>query len=128
MTLASSRWIRLYLRVLAAFYAFGGLLHLGDVLDLRLSFSRMPSVEKAWILYLLVLDSVAAVGLWRARRWGIAVFLVVAASQLVAYLCFQSIFGPQWILVAFHVVTLVIFVALVPSARARPPERVTPAD
>jgi hypothetical protein len=64
--------VSLYLRLLSVGYAVRALLHLADVFDLRLPFPRMPPTWKAWIVFLLVADTFAAVGLWHRRRWGVA--------------------------------------------------------
>ncbi|WP_374033268.1 DUF6163 family protein [Bdellovibrio bacteriovorus] len=104
--------MKIYLKIMAACYFIGGLLHVLDVFDLRLKFSEMSFVWKSWILYLLVLDLVAAVGLWQRKSWGTALFLVVAMSQLIAYLGFRNIFGRQDTLIVFHVITLAVFVVL----------------
>lgn len=102
----------IFLRVIAVLYGIGALLHLADLFDLRLKFSEMNGVWKAWIIYLFVFDCIAAIGLWKGRPWGIAAFLVVSISQLVGYISFQNLFGPQWALVAFHIATLCGFIFL----------------
>ena len=104
--------MKIYLRIVAAFYFLGFALHLADLLDLRLNFSEMSAVWQIWIIYLTVFDLFAAIGLWQQRRWGIVLFIVVAISQLVAYLGFTKIFGDQTPLIIFHVLTLVSFCVL----------------
>ncbi|WP_413582383.1 hypothetical protein [Bdellovibrio sp. HCB288] len=101
--------MKIYLKFLAVFYFIGGSLHVLDLFDLRLKFSEMSFVWKAWILYLFAMDIVAAVGLWRRKNWGVALFLVVAASQLIAYIGFMNIFGHQYSLIAFHFITLALY-------------------
>lgn len=101
--------MKIYLKVLACFYFVGSLLHLLDLLDLRLKFSEMSLVWQIWIIYLMVIDILAAVGLWRQKSWGILLFLTVAASQLIAYIGFVGIFGRQDSLIVFHVLTLTAY-------------------
>lgn len=101
-----------YLQTLACLYFLGGVLHILDLFDLRLKFSELENYWKIWICYLCIMDLIASVGLWRFKRWGIYCFLLVATSQLVAYLGFPNYFGNQYSLIAFHLVTLLIFVIL----------------
>ncbi len=102
--------MKTYLKILSAFYLIGGGLHLLDLFDLRLKFSEMNFVWKAWILYLLIFDIFAAVGLWKATTWGAKLFLMVVVSQLVAYIGFVNFFGPQYVLIAFHLITVALYI------------------
>ena len=102
--------MKYYLRVLSSFYLFGGGLHLLDLFDLRLIFSEMTLSWKIWIVYLAVFDLVAALGLWKARAWGIRLFIFIAVTQLIAYSgLFVEVFGEQLPLVVFHIVTLFLY-------------------
>lgn len=101
--------MKTYLQILAAFYFFGFTLHILDVLDLRLSYTEMPILWKTWIIYLTALDFIAALGLWRQKIWGEMAFLIVAFSQLIAYIGFKKYFGSQNELIAFHVITLFVY-------------------
>ncbi len=101
--------MKIYLRVLAVIYFIGGILHVLDVFDLRLKFSEMSSVWQAWIIYLMIFDILAAIGLWQQKKWGISLFLLIAISQLIAYICFSNVFGRQYSLIAIHVVTLAVY-------------------
>ncbi len=98
--------MKIYLRIISICYLLGAVLHALDLFDLRLKFSEMDLVWRAWIVYLLVADSAASVGLWRQKRWGVALFLVVAVSQIIAYTGFTGVFGNQLFLVLFHLTTL----------------------
>lgn len=106
------RSLRVYLRVLAIFYFVGAILHLEDILNLRLPLSEMSWDWKVWIWYLLICDSIAAVGLWMQKGWGEGAFLLVATSQLMIYGGFPERFGPQTDLLIFHVATLTIYFVL----------------
>lgn len=101
--------MRIYLKILAVFYFIGGSLHILDLFDLRLKFTELSFVWKAWILYLMVVDIIAAIGLWQRKSWGVALFLLVAISQLTAYIGFIGFFGRQYSLIAFHFVTLALY-------------------
>lgn len=102
----------IYRRVLALLYFFGFLLHLSDVFDFRLSFSKMDPLWKAWILFLLLADLFAAMGLWAQKEYGDILFVIIATSQLIAYVGFKNIFGDQSELILFHVITLIIYFAI----------------
>ncbi len=99
--------MKIYLRVLAIAYLIGFALHGADILDMRLQFSNMDILWKIWIIFLCLMDLIAAIGLWRQKTWGIVCFFVVAISQLIAYLIFIDKFGRQDFLVGFHLVTLI---------------------
>ncbi len=101
-----------YLRLLAIFYGFGALIHIGDVLDLRLQFSQMGWGWRLWILYLLVGDIVACVGLALLKPFGEKTFLLIAFSQLFAYIFLSSIFGNQAMLIRFHLFSLLPYLVM----------------
>jgi hypothetical protein len=104
--------MRIYLKVLSLCYLFGAVLHLMDLLSLRLDFSTLTPVWQFWIVYLLIFDFLAGIGLWRLKFWGVVIFLIVASSQLVMYLGFKDIFGDQLPLILFHLGTLAVFFGL----------------
>ncbi|RYZ77465.1 MAG: hypothetical protein EOP05_01690 [Proteobacteria bacterium] len=111
--------MRLYLKLLSVLYVGGAALHLLDVFGARLDFATMSPIWKVWIGYLLVADTAAAIGLWRGKPWGVNLFLLIAVSQLIAYLSFKSIFGDQQFLVIFHFVTIGTYLGLVAYSRLR---------
>lgn len=113
--------MKLYLRILAILYGVGAILHLADILDLRLLFSEMDLIWKSWIVFLFIGDSIAAIGLWKQMVFGEIAFLIIAATQLVAYLGFQGGFGDQSFLVLFHVFTVGIYLALKIKNKLKPP-------
>ncbi|MDG0815144.1 DUF6163 family protein [Bdellovibrio svalbardensis] len=80
-----------------------------DVFGYRLSYSSMSWGWKVWIIYLLIFDSVASLGLFMKRPWGDYAFLLVALSQLIAYAGFSHYFGDQGVLIKFHIITLSIY-------------------
>lgn len=105
--------------VLGVTYSFGSVLHALDIFGLRLNFSEMNPIWKAWILFLLVFDLIAALGLFLNKLWGEVAFVVVALTQLIAYLGFSSVFGEQDFLIWFHIVCLLSYIALKKYSRAR---------
>lgn len=116
-----------FLKILAAFYALGFLLHFLDVLDLRLTYSTMSDVWKAWTVYLLVFDLITAGLLIYRPKWGAVLFHIVALSQLVAYFGFQEVFGRQDALIIFHVISLVFYWKIVARIKRSEFERAAEA-
>lgn len=98
--------------LIAVLYFLGFILHVGDMFDLRLSFSTMTTIWKYWIVFLLIFDLLTAVGLFLKKIWGEIFLLIVSCSQLVAYTQFAHIFEDQVFLVRFHVVVLSAYVFL----------------
>jgi len=98
--------------LVAVLYFFGFVLHGGDVLDLRLSFSTMNAIWKSWIVFLLIFDLLTAVGLLLKKIWGEIFLLIVSISQLIAYTQFSHIFEEQIFLVRFHIIVLSIYFLL----------------
>ncbi|MCF6321757.1 MAG: DUF6163 family protein [Rhizobiaceae bacterium] len=75
-----------------------------------MGFDTMP-VHWRWIIATqCVLHPLTALGLWGLFSWGIAVWLINVAIQMVMYLLFSDLFGFEQTLVIFHVVTFVMFV------------------
>lgn len=105
--------LKYFLKSIAGLYALGASIHVADLFDLRLEFSEMNLIWKMWTIFLILSDSLTALGIFRFRIWGIVGFLVVALSQLVAYLFFADIFHRQSALILFHLVTLMIFFCLI---------------
>lgn len=68
---------------LASLYLIGFALHALDVANLRLNFSEMDLIWKSWILFLLVFDLLASIGLFLKKGWGDVLFITVAACQLL---------------------------------------------
>ena len=104
--------MRIYLKVIGVLYFIGFILHVLDLLGVRLNYTEMSVAWKLWIIYLTVADIVAAFGLFRGKFYGEALFLVVAFSQLLAYTVFTHIFGSQVPLIIFHLLTVGIYVVL----------------
>ena len=101
-----------FFRAIAIFYLVGALFHMLDLFDLRLMFSEMNTIWKAWTIYLLVFDSLTFSLLWKRKSLGQAILIIVAVSQLVAYIRFDNIFPNQYFLIVFHFVTLSLFAML----------------
>lgn len=99
-------------QMLAVFYLLGFILHCLDVLNLRIRFSEVDMIWKVWIIFLLIFDLLASIGLYRQKLWGDILFILIAFTQLFAYIQFSSFFGDQRFLIYFHIVCLGVYGAL----------------
>ena len=119
---------RLILRIIAAFYAYGALVHVLNMLSLTgFDWSATPAKWQALDVAYLVLDVTVVVGLLRGARIGIWAFFCAALSQIALYTVFRD-----WVLnvpdafrrsldevayldvlVIFHVVTCILLSAAI---------------
>jgi hypothetical protein len=112
--------MKIYLRLLAAIYAFACLRHIANMLG----FGELPWAEAplAWqisdIAY-AILDAIAASGLFLQRRWGIMAFLLAAASEILLFTLVPGWFvmRPEHLtllrgFVAYHIVAIAIWLFL----------------
>lgn len=79
----------------------------------------MAPIWKIWIAGLLVADTLAAIGLWRRKRWGAALFVLIAVAQLLVYGPLCKSCSRQRFLIYFHAVTLAIYAVLIVAERLR---------
>lgn len=105
----AQRFYDLFKLILAVLYFVGFILHLFDVMNLRLHFTEMNLIWKSWIIFLLIFDLFTSLGLFFKKSWGELFFLVVSISQLIAYIGFSSVFGEQKFLIIFHFISLSIY-------------------
>lgn len=78
--------MKIFLRILAAIYAFAAVLHIGTILG----FGRVPFMEAplSWQLsdiFYGIVDTIAAVGLFQQKSWGIAAFFIAAISEILLF-------------------------------------------
>ena len=107
----------IYLKILAVFYGYGALVHIADLVNLGrylgqshgFTFVQMPVAWKIATIYFTILNTIAAIGLWKGAMWGVACFLLAAASQVVMYTVLTEIFTKQPGLVVFHLVTVGLY-------------------
>jgi len=108
--------LTIYLRGVAAMLLLLGLRHwlyiAGVFQDPGWSFETMSTPWQAVTIQLAVVDLVAAVGLWMRVAWGNVIWIYVALFEIAMHTVFADTFGLDLIIVAFHVVTLLVFVAL----------------
>jgi hypothetical protein len=119
--------------IIAAFYAYGALVHVLNMLSLTgFDWGEAPAKWQALDIAYLILDVTVVVGLLRGARIGIWAFYCAACSQIALYTVLRD-----WVLdvpdafertpeeiayldtlVLFHVATIAILTALMWWARA----------
>ena len=61
---------------------------------------------RAATIYFAVLDPVAGVGLWLTSSWGVVLWLLAAASEIVMLIGFPEIYGQSWILLGIEILSV----------------------
>jgi hypothetical protein len=85
----------IYLRILATIYALAAAMHIGSIFGFgRIPFEEAPFSWQATDYFYGVLDTIAAVGLFLLRPWGVAAFLVAAVSEILLFT-----FAADWLVV-----------------------------
>lgn len=85
---------------------------LGMIKGAEGSFEAMPTPWQVATVHIAVVDLVASVGLWQRMAWGNVVWIYAALAEVAMHTVFIGTFGPDYVIVAFHVLTILIFVAL----------------
>ncbi|MCB1489809.1 MAG: hypothetical protein KDJ88_20410 [Bauldia sp.] len=75
-------------------------------------FETMSTQWKLATMHLAVVDLVASVGLWQRVAWGKVVWIYAALAQIAMHTVFVATYGSDIVIVAFHTVTLVVYLAL----------------
>src|SRR5450631_829747 len=92
-----TRWLILFLRVMAGVSILKGLYHWAGVCGISIGASELfENRSIAWqtaTVFFAVIDLVAAVGLWLAAAWGAVIWLTSVASMLVVEIFFPQVFG-----------------------------------
>jgi hypothetical protein len=123
--------MKIFLRVLAVIYALAAILHIGSVLGLgRVPFEEAPLSWRVSDIFYGVLDTIAAIGLFKLRSWGIAAFFVAAISEILLFTLV-----PEWFVVepeqltmlrgfvVYHVIAITIYFILFYFERRNSEER-----
>jgi hypothetical protein len=120
-----TRWLILYVRVLAGISMLKGLYHwalvcgVGDSADS--TFELAPVSWKAATIFFAIIDLVAAVGLWLAAAWGGVVWLTAASSMAAVEIVFPQIYGGQLWVVLLEIAAIAAYLGLaVMASRERP--------
>lgn len=105
---------------MSVIYAIAAILHIGSILG----FGRTPFAEAplSWQLSDIaygIIDTIAAIGLWQQKSWGIAAFFVAAISEILLFTLV-----PEWFVVeaeqltmlrgfvAYHLIAIAIYFGL----------------
>jgi hypothetical protein len=98
-----------------------GLFHwaviLGVVAGAGGMFEEMSTPWKMATIHLAVVDLVAAVGLWQRVAWGNVLWFYAALFEVAMHTVFMSTFGPDYLVVAFHIVSVAGFLIVALAAR-----------
>jgi hypothetical protein len=110
-----------YGRVMSGLLMLLGLFHwaviLGVVAGAGGTFEEMTTAWKMATIHLAVVDLVAAVGLWQRVAWGNVLWVYAALFEVAMHTVFIATFGPDYLVVAFHVVTVAGYAAIAFMAR-----------
>ena len=92
-----TRWLVLFLRVMAGVSMLKGLYHwawvCGIGVDASDAFQYHSIAWQAVTVFFAVIDLIAAVGLWLAAAWGAVIWLTAVASMLAVEIFFPQVFG-----------------------------------
>jgi fatty acid desaturase len=96
-----TRWLVLFLRVMAMMSMLKGLYHWAQVVGIGLGetlpFENHSIAWQTATVFFAVIDLVAAVGLWLAAAWGAVIWLTAVASMLAVEIFFPQVFGGGWL-------------------------------
>ena len=110
--IAQADYVLLFLRlvsmVLLAFSA-GYWAMLTGISDSEIRFDTMSSAWKIAATSLVVLQPIAALGLWGGWRWGVVLWILVAAIEATMYGVYPGTFGEYAFALAFHSSTILIY-------------------
>src|SRR5213082_2968340 len=123
---AWTRRLVLFLRIMAVISIVKGLYHWAQVTGFiggeEEAFENQTMAWQTATIYFVVIELVAAVGLWLATPWGAVVWLTTVVSMAVIELMFPGIYGGSLMVVAFEVIMLAAYLVLAwMAARERPP-------
>jgi len=114
-------FLDLYGRVMSGLLMLLGLFHwaviLGIVAGAGGMFEDMSTPWKMATINLAVVDLVAAVGLWQRVAWGNVLWIYAALFEVAMHTVFTGTFGVDFLVVAFHLITLGGYGALAFLAR-----------
>jgi hypothetical protein len=105
----------IYVRVLSVVFLLSGLARWAAILGIGLAdgdFLAQPAPVIVATLFFCVADLVAAVGLWLLASWGTVVWMISALTETALYSAFDSQFGRNYTVMAFHIGSVVLYAAL----------------
>ena len=121
-----TRWLVLFLRVMAGVSMLKGLYHWARVcgigVDANDAFQYHSIAWQAATVFFAVIDLIAAVGLWLAAAWGAVIWLTAVASMLAVEIFFPQVFGGGLLTGLLEGGLLVLYLGLaLKSAQEQPP-------
>lgn len=75
----------------------------------EIRFDTMPLHWKLTAATLSVMYPIAALGLWGLFRWGIVIWFLTAAIELLMYVVYPDLFGSANTLVLFHISSIAVW-------------------
>ncbi len=109
--------MKIFLRILAVIYAIAAVLHIGSILGFgRIPFADAPLSWQISDIAYGIIDTIAAIGLWGQKWWGVAAFLIAAISEILLFTLV-----PEWFVteseqltmlrgfVVYHVVAIAFY-------------------
>ncbi len=120
-----TRWLMLFLRIMAGVAIIKGLYHWMNVCGfLGADDGGFEGHAMSWqtsTVFFAIIDLVAAVGLWLAAPWGAVVWLTASVSMIVIEIFFPQIFGGSLFTVVFELAGIAAYLLLaIQSAREQP--------
>ena len=120
-----TRWLVLFLRVMAGASMLKGLYHWTQVCSIGVEpdmvFEAHSTSWQTATVFFAVIDLIAAVGLWLVAAWGAVVWLTAAVSMMAVEFLFPQIYDTGWTISSIEAVLLAIYLLLaLKSARERP--------
>lgn len=86
-------------------------------------FLSMSAEGRVATINLAVADLVAAVGLWMRVAWGNVIWVYAALVEVAMHTVFRNTFGDRYLIVGFHITTLVVFAGLLIAEKRLSPDR-----
>lgn len=105
----------IYMRVMAMLLLIVGLARACQVLGIvpeGQTFTDLTPAARAGAVTLLVVDLLAAVGLWIGAAWGPVMWAVALAVEVSMYTLFSDVFGSYPLRVVIHASLFIGFLAL----------------
>ena len=109
--------MKIFLRILSVIYAIAAVLHIGSILGFgRIPFADAPLSWQISDIAYGIIDTIAAIGLWQQKWWGIAAFFLAAVSEILLFTLV-----PEWFVlepeqltmlrgfVVYHVVAIAFY-------------------
>lgn len=125
---AGRRWtwrLHLFVRALAVAEFAKGLFHWVALLGVGASGQPFAAGDPmAWrvaTVVFAVADLVAAVGLWLGAAWGVVMWLLAAAGQILFGVIAPGVVGGEWVIAAVEAVAMVVYLGL--SLKAKGEDR-----